>query len=90
MRPSLADFDEIFQRGLLFGKPVSEQVERDIRARCATLATFPEVGPSTDLKDNRRLPMARYPFTVFYRIDRDNNRIEGLRIVHGSLIRDLG
>ena len=89
-RRSLADFDEIFRRGLRFGKPVSKQVERHIRARCATLATFPEVGSSTDLEDVRRLPMARYPFTVFYRIDRDSNRIEILRVVHGSSIRDRG
>ena len=89
-RRSIADFDDIFERGLRFGKPIAKQVERHIRAECALLAKFPQIGTTTDLEDVRRVPIVRYPFTVYYRIDRPAGRIEILRIVRSSSIRDLG
>ena len=38
----------------------------------------------------RRLPLLRYPYTIFYRVDPDRNIVEIARVVHGARIRDLG
>ena len=40
--------------------------------------------------DVRRLPIKRYPFTIFYRIILDDDRIDILRVIHSAAVRDLG
>jgi hypothetical protein len=48
------------------------------------------LGIATDIADVRRLPIRRYPFTIFYRVITDEGRIGILRIVHNAAAKDLG
>ena len=88
-RRSQADLEEIFDRGLQWGRPLADRVERRIRRECDALARFPELGVKTDFEDIRRLPIVRYPLTIYYRIDVLAPQLEILRVVWSKSIRNL-
>ena len=54
------------------------------------LATFPGLGVETDDVDVRRMPIVRYPYTVFYGVDLSTTEVRVLRVVHAARVRDLG
>ncbi|MGI9407028.1 MAG: type II toxin-antitoxin system RelE/ParE family toxin [Hyphomicrobiaceae bacterium] len=43
-----------------------------------------------DLENVRRLPVIKFPYTVFYRVSEKDGEVQVLRILHGARIRDLG
>src|SRR4030095_4084462 len=47
----------------------AQRVEDTIRTRCERLADFPYAAVATDEPNVRRLPLVRYPYTIYYRID---------------------
>jgi toxin ParE1/3/4 len=67
-----------------------QRVEQMIRDACEGLADFPYAASATDEPNVRRLPLVRYPYTIFYRVDPDRNRVEIARVVHSARIEDLG
>ena len=89
-RRARRDLEEIFDRGLKWGERVARQVEKRIVLDCKRVGKSPILGAPTDLLDVRRLPIRRYPFTIFYRIIEDDDRIDILRVVHSAAVRDLG
>ena len=53
-----------------------------IKASIDALEAFPEMAPTADDAGHRRLPVLRFPYVIFYRIDR--NEILILHIRHTS------
>ena len=68
---------------------MAERVERRIRMQCDALARFPELGVKTDFEDIRRLPIVRYPLTIYYRIGVLAPQLEILRVVWSKSVRNL-
>lgn len=68
----------------------AKNVAREIQARCAALALNPFLNPTTDLRNVRRMPLTRYPFTVYYRTNTPTRQIFVIRIVRSSRVRNLG
>lgn len=54
------------------------------------LGRFPGVGAPTDTENVRRLPVVRYPYTIFYRVNASGDAVEVLRVVHAARVRDRG
>lgn len=40
-------------------------------------------------RDIWRLPLVRYPYTIFYRIVADQDEVQILRVVHSARVKDL-
>jgi toxin ParE1/3/4 len=85
-----ADIDDINRRIAPHNPTAAQEVEDKIRATADALADFPGVGAATNLEDVRRLPLVRYPYTMFYRIVVGDDAIDILRVVHAASIRNLG
>ena len=68
----------------------ARRVEEAIHAQCERVAERPRAGAMTDEEDVRRMPIVRYPYTIFYRIDEGTNEVQILTVVHGKRVRDLG
>ena len=68
----------------------AQRVENAIRKRAKALGDNPKSGVATDLADVRRVPLARYPYTIFYRIVVADEAVDILRVVHAAQVRDLG
>ena len=60
----------------------AENVLSAIKSSIETLTAFPEMAPAIDPAGHRRLPVLRYPYTVFYQIAGDELLI--LHIRHTS------
>ena len=85
-----ADIDGIYRAIAPHNTTAAQQVEDKIRATAENLAGFPGVGVLTDVEDVRRLPLVRYPYTLFYRIAAADGAVDILRVVHAATIKDLG
>ena len=83
------DIEDIFDHIQADSPQAALEVEATIRNKAEALSDFPEIGVMTDLKDVRRFPLTRYPYTIFYRIDWSENTVDILRVVHAARIRDL-
>jgi plasmid stabilization system protein ParE len=68
----------------------ARRVEDRIRKACERLPEFPYAAAATDEPGIFRLPLVRYPYTIFYRIDAERGRIEIARVVHSRRVRNLG
>jgi plasmid stabilization system protein ParE len=66
------------------------RVESAIRTSCEGLVDFPFSAPATDIPNLRRLPLGRYPYTIFYRLDLAHDLVEVARVIHGARVKDLG
>ena len=79
---ALVEVNEIFaylsERNLHAAKRVVARVEQTIR----NLGDFPEMAQAADEAGVRRMPVARYPFIVFYSIEGDEVVI--LHVRHGA------
>lgn len=67
----------------------AQRVENVIRAKCERLGEFPQSAQRTDEPNLYRLPVGRYPYTIFYRINAEIGRVEIVRVVHGARVRNL-
>ena len=86
---ALADMNDIFNTIALSNPVAAQNVEDRVRDTTDRLGQFPGVGARTDLEDVRRLPLVRYPYTIYYRIVSAENSVEILRIVHAASIKSL-
>lgn len=65
------------------------RVESLIRTTCERLVDFPFSAPATDEPNLRRLPLGRYPYTIFYRLDQTRALVEIVRVIHGARVENL-
>lgn len=70
--------------------PAARRLEDYIRAAVAMIETYPGLGITTDEPDVRRLPIGRFPYTVFYQIAHSESEVHILRVTHAARLRDLG
>jgi toxin ParE1/3/4 len=83
------DIAEIYDTIALRNRDAAQRVEDLIRSTCEGLAHFPYASIATDEVNIRRLPLVRYPYTIFYRVDSARRLGEIARVIHGARIRDL-
>lgn len=87
---ALRDVDEILSyiqsRSIQGAHSVSVAIERPIDA----CVFNPYIGAKTDEPNLYRYPLARYRYTIFYRVVVKRDVLEVVRVVHGARVRDLG
>jgi addiction module RelE/StbE family toxin len=79
---SLRDLEGIASYLIERSEPGARHVLAAIKTSIEALAFFPEIGPRIDESGHRRLPVHRYPYVIFYRIQDDDLLI--LHIRHSS------
>jgi len=84
------DIGDIYDRIAADNPSAAQRVEDMIRSTCEGLAHFPYAAAATDEPNIHRLPLVRYPYTIFYRIAPERKRVEIARIVHSGRVQDLG
>jgi plasmid stabilization system protein ParE len=84
------DIEAIYDYIASSNPTAAQAVEGAIRITCEALAEFPYAAPATDEPSVRRAPLVTYPYTIFYRVDNQQQRIEIARVIHGARITDLG
>lgn len=84
------DIDDIYASIAPHSQVSAQRVEDLIRATCEGLADFPFAFAATDEPGVRRVPLVRYPYTVFYRVDAARAVVEIARVIHSARVRDLG
>jgi plasmid stabilization system protein ParE len=87
---ALRDIDEILayihERNPQAARNVSLAIEQTI----SLCALIPYAGARTDEHNVYRHPLARYPYTIFYRVDPGNDVLQVARVIHGARIKELG
>lgn len=83
------DISDIYDSIAPHDRAAAQRVENAIRADCDQLGRFPYASGATDEPNVRRLPLVRFPYTIFYRIDVDRGVVEIARVIHGSRVKDL-
>ena len=83
------DIADIFDAIAPHNRAAAMRVEAMIRIQCKRLTEFPYAAAETDEPGVRRLPLVRYPYTIFYRVNVEMDRIEIARVLHGARIKDL-
>ena len=84
------DVADIYDAIAIKNPRAAQRVEDRIRRTCEALVEFPFAPVATDVPNVRRVPLVRYPYTIFYRINLGEQRIEILRVVHGARVKALG
>lgn len=84
------DIGDIYNSIAQHNPVAAQNVEDTIRAACERLAEFPHASAATDEPNVRRMPLVRYPFTIFYRVDAERELVEVARVIHAARIKNLG
>jgi plasmid stabilization system protein ParE len=84
------DIADIYDKIARDNPRAAQRVEDSIRAACEGLADFPFAAPRTDEPNVRRVPLVRYPYTIFYRVDSARGIVEIARVIHGARVKHLG
>jgi toxin ParE1/3/4 len=82
------DIDDIYNYIALDNPAAARRVEDYIRFAIEMLATFPRLGVATDEEDVRRMPIGRFPYTVFYRVEDQKLEVHVLRVTNAARERD--
>jgi toxin ParE1/3/4 len=83
------DISEIYDSIATHNQLAARRVEDFIRTKCERLTEFPFASAKTDEAGVRRIPLVRFPYTIFYRVNAAVDRIEIVRVIHGARLRDL-
>jgi plasmid stabilization system protein ParE len=84
------DIADIYDSIAPHNPDAAQRVEDKIRTTCEGLADFPYASAATDEPNVRRVPLVRFPYTVFYRVDDARGIVEIARVIHDARVRDLG
>lgn len=84
------DIADIYDSIAVHSPPSAQRVEDAIRACCEGLADFPFASAGTDEPHVRRVPLVRYPYAVFFRVDETRQLVEIARVIHSARVTDLG
>ena len=83
------DISQIFDTIAPHSVAAAKRVETAIRLQFERLTDFPYAAAATDEPRVFRVPMVRFPYTVFYRVNLAQDRLEIARVLHGARIKDL-
>ena len=83
------DIAAIYQSLAVHSESFAARIESAVFEALDVFGTFPEFGVPTDEADVRRWPMPDFRYTIFYRLNRDKEVIEVLRIIDSKRVRDL-
>jgi plasmid stabilization system protein ParE len=83
------DIGDIYDSIAQHNPRAAQRVEDAIRTSCEGLAHFAYSAPATDEPNVRRLPLVRYPYTIFYRVDATHDLVEIARVIHGARVKNL-
>ena len=86
---ALEDVDGIYQWLAHHSTNVAEKVEAALMTAAEWLGQHPELGTMTDTANVRRWPMPDFRYTIFYLIDRDDEKVDVLRVMDGRRVRNL-
>lgn len=84
------DIGEIYDTIAQQNATAAQRVEDFIHMTCNGLADFPFASAATDEPNVRRVPLVRYPYTVFLRIDPMRDLVEIARVIHSARVKALG
>lgn len=84
------DITKIYDSIGLHNPVAAEAVEDLIRATCEALSDFPYASAATDEPGVRRIPLVRFPYTTFCRVNAVSDIVEIARVLHAARVRDLG
>jgi plasmid stabilization system protein ParE len=65
------------------------RVENAVFEACDIFCRHPQFGVPTDESDVHRWPIDEFGYTIFYRVNRQEDAIEVLRVIDGRRLRDL-
>jgi toxin ParE1/3/4 len=83
------DIADIYDSIAQHNPAAAQRIEDAIRSTCESLADFPYASVATDEPNVRRVPLVRFPYTIFYRIETARSVVEIARVLHSARIRDL-
>lgn len=84
------DIGDIYDSIAQHNPDAAQRVEDAIRAGCEGLGDFPYASAATDEPNVRRLPLVRFPYTIFYRVDAARALVEIARVIHAARVKDPG
>lgn len=84
------DISDIYDSIAKHNPAAAQRVEDAIRADCERLGQFPYASATTDEPNVRRLPLSRYRYTIFCRINEELGVVKIARVIHGARVKDLG
>ena len=87
---AIADITHIHDQIAAVSPPAAQRVEDLIRSTCEGLGDFPYASAATDEPRIRRVPLVRYPYTIFFRANDSATIVEIARVVHAARIKSLG
>ena len=82
------DLANIYERIAQNNLERAQRIEDAIRATGELLGEQPGLGVATDEPHVRRWPMPEFRYTIFYRVERDDDRIDILRVMDGRRVRN--
>lgn len=83
------DIDDIYTTIAAGSPAAASRVVQAIRSQCELAADFPFASAATDEPDVRRLPIVRFPYTIFFRVRPGGDVVEVARILHSARVTDL-
>jgi toxin ParE1/3/4 len=87
---ALRDIDEILAYIQSRSRQGAHSVSVAIEHTIGGCVLNPYIGAKTDEPNLYRYPLARYRYTIFYRVDVERDVLEIVRVVHGARVGDLG
>jgi toxin ParE1/3/4 len=79
---ALRELDEIFAYIAKNNRTAAASVVGRVEALIGQLAEFPLMAQETDVADVRKFPLGRFPYDIYYTVERDEVVI--LHIRHGA------
>ena len=83
------DVEEIYARNVENSPQRAARVEAAMRGDVELMELNPEIGHAAGHRQARRWAMPEYDYTIFYRIDWEQERIDILRVVDSRRVRNL-
>lgn len=84
------DIAEIYDYIAQQNPSAAQRVEDMIRSVCEGLCHFSYASAATDEPGVRRIPLVRFPYTIFCRVDASRQLVEIARVLHSARVQNLG
>ena len=88
-RRALSEIREIYDRVVTQDAATARNIEDAIFRQCDMIGLFPRSSPPIRTPGVRRCPLAKYPFTIFYRFNDKRREVTIIAVVRGSRVRNL-